>query len=347
MVSPTLPALVAELRFADLGSLTWVTAGGTLAFAVLVVPAAIAGDLLGHVRVYLVGVVLFIATSAGSALAHSPDALVLARLGQGAATALIVPQVVGYARRYLPTVERLVAYSLFALVFVVGPTAGTVLGVETVYYKGWRSPFWMLVLVVAYAGLSAIPLLFQRVPVRADPLALAVGLLAIPAILGIAYPLVARPTSEWPGWYPVPLVAGALLFVGCLGIDAYRRGWRAAVAVPLVALLVLVSAGHRILLETLFQFSTGLTSHTVTAAELVPSAGAVLSAALAAVFAVRLDGRIATVIGIGVVALGVASQFPQLGSGFTDYHVGAPGHRRDARRDGPRTHVGHVDPYRR
>jgi MFS family permease len=323
MLNPALPAIAAELRSADVRWLTWLATGGALAFAVLVVPAAIAGDLLGHVRVHLVGVVGFIATSAAAALTHSPDALVLARVGQGAAAAFIVPQVVGYARRHLPTIERLVAYSLFALVFVAGPTLGTSLGVETVYYKGWRPLFWILVLVVAYAGLSAIPVLSQRVPVRFDPLALAVGLLAVPAVFGIAYPLVARPTAEWPGWYPVLLVAGALLFIGCLGIEAYRRGWRAGLVVPLVALLVLVSGGHRILLGILFQFSTGLTTRSVTAAELVPSSGVVLGAALAAVFAVWLDGRIATGIGIAVLALGVASQFPLLGSGYQDYHIGA------------------------
>src|SRR2546423_11096900 len=85
--------------------LRWLVGAGPLAFGVLVVAGALAGDALGHVRVQFVGAVLFAAASVLAALAGGRAPLLAAVTVQGIGAALGVPQAVGYARAHLPAVE--------------------------------------------------------------------------------------------------------------------------------------------------------------------------------------------------------------------------------------------------
>jgi MFS transporter, DHA2 family, methylenomycin A resistance protein len=89
-VNLALPALRQDLGGGITG-LQWVVDGYTLAFAALLLSAGVAGDRFGPRRVFLAGLALFTATSAGCALAPAIGVLVLIRLIQGAAAALLVP----------------------------------------------------------------------------------------------------------------------------------------------------------------------------------------------------------------------------------------------------------------
>jgi DHA2 family methylenomycin A resistance protein-like MFS transporter len=89
-VNVALPALRQDLGGGITG-LQWVVDGYTLAFAALLLSAGVAGDRFGPRRVFLTGLVLFTAASAGCALAPSIGILVLIRLIQGVAAALLVP----------------------------------------------------------------------------------------------------------------------------------------------------------------------------------------------------------------------------------------------------------------
>jgi MFS family permease len=323
MLNPALPAIAQQMRYTDPDGLRWMVSGGVLAFAVFVVPAAVAGDLLGHVRVYQVGLGLFVGFSGEGALAQTPTALILARLGQGAAAALIVPQVVGYARRHLPPVERTVAYALFALAFVAGTAVGPWLGVEVLQGRGWHALFWILLLVTGSAAIGSIPMVTQPEPVRLDPLALAVGVLAMPAMFALVFPFVARARADWPGWYPVLLVLGVLLFAGCLAIEVHRRGVRAGLGVPLVALLALAGAGQLGALGLYLQASGGASARVVALALLTGVGGALLGAVLGLALAFWLDARIAAVLGIAVLAAAALIEITLVRGGSGDYRAGA------------------------
>ena len=89
-VNLALPALRQDLGGGITG-LQWVVDGYTLAFAALLLSSGVAGDRFGARRVFLTGLALFTAASAGCALAPSIGVLVLIRLVQGAAAALLVP----------------------------------------------------------------------------------------------------------------------------------------------------------------------------------------------------------------------------------------------------------------
>ena len=89
-VNIALPALRQDLGGGITG-LQWVVGGYTLAFAALLLSSGVAGDRFGPRQVFLTGLVLFTVASAGCALTPAIGVLVLIRLIQGAAAALLVP----------------------------------------------------------------------------------------------------------------------------------------------------------------------------------------------------------------------------------------------------------------
>src|SRR5829696_2092012 len=92
IVNVALPSIAADLGARE-SALEWVVAGYGLAFAALLITAGRLGDELGRRRVYAVGLLLFTAASAACGLAPSPTTLVLARIAQGIAGAVVMPQV--------------------------------------------------------------------------------------------------------------------------------------------------------------------------------------------------------------------------------------------------------------
>src|SRR5215208_1912184 len=92
IVNVALPSMATDLGASE-SSLEWVVAGYGLTFAAFLITAGRLGEALGRRRVYAVGLVAFTAASLACGLAPSPTALVLARLAQGAAGAVVVPQV--------------------------------------------------------------------------------------------------------------------------------------------------------------------------------------------------------------------------------------------------------------
>src|SRR3954467_1365806 len=92
IVNVALPSIAGELG-AGQGALEWVVAGYGLTFAAFLITAGRLGDDLGRRRVYTIGLGAFTATSLACGLAPSPETLVLARLAQGVAGAVVMPQV--------------------------------------------------------------------------------------------------------------------------------------------------------------------------------------------------------------------------------------------------------------
>jgi sugar phosphate permease len=76
----------------------WVTAAYALAMAVGLLTGGRLGDVFGRRRVLLTGMGLFVAASAACAMAASAGELIAARAAQGAAAAIMLPQVFGLIR---------------------------------------------------------------------------------------------------------------------------------------------------------------------------------------------------------------------------------------------------------
>src|ERR1700742_3561680 len=92
IVTVALPSIATDLGAGD-STLEWVVAGYGLTFAAFLITAGRLGDEYGRPRVYAVGLACFTVTSLACGLAPSPGTLVVARLAQGVAGALVMPQV--------------------------------------------------------------------------------------------------------------------------------------------------------------------------------------------------------------------------------------------------------------
>lgn len=303
-VSAALPTIVSDLAL-PVTQLHWIIAATALTFTLLLVPAAVLGNLLGHARLYLLGAVCFAVASGVGATAETGAALVVARLGQGVGAALMVPQPVGYALAFLGRVERTIVCALFAVAFFGGTAVGPLIGVTMVDNVSWRAPFWLVLVVGLVAGLASVPMIAQRLPIRFEPLALAAAAVAVPAFLLIMGPLVARNTADWPAWYLVPLVGGCLFFAGSLALEAVRRGVRYGAAAPIVALLALAGSAHLTAVSIYLQLAGGHSVQTISYFGVLAAVAVLFGAAVAVVVGLWLDARIATAGGAGFIAAGV------------------------------------------
>src|SRR5579871_4323082 len=98
IVNVAAPSIHAHLGASGAG-LQLVVAGYTITYAVLLMTGARLGDILGHRRVFLAGLVLFTLASLGCGLAGSAALLIALRLVQGAGAAVMIPQVLSLIQR--------------------------------------------------------------------------------------------------------------------------------------------------------------------------------------------------------------------------------------------------------
>ncbi|MER7970690.1 MFS transporter [Streptomyces sp. NPDC096080] len=211
VVTVALPTIRTGLGVPD-GTLPWIAGGYALAFAVVLVPGARLGGVHGRRRVFLLGVGAFTVASAAGGLAPDAGTLVAARVAQGAAAALMVPQVPHLVDMLSPVAGRRRATAVFGTVIGLGALAGPVVGAllleSDLFGLGWRALF----LVDVPVGVACLLPVRWCVVERRDPLADAPdwpGTAVVAAgVLLILYPLGRGPGAGWPVWVPLSIAAG-------------------------------------------------------------------------------------------------------------------------------------------
>ena len=86
------------------------------------------GDMYGARRLFLIGLVGFIATSLACGFAPTGTALILARLAQGLTAALMVPQVLATIHSLFPDAARSRAFAIFGIALGLGGAVGFIVG---------------------------------------------------------------------------------------------------------------------------------------------------------------------------------------------------------------------------
>lgn len=221
------------------GAVQLVLAGYTLAFGVLVVTGARLGDRFGHRLTFVVGLAGFTVASLACGLAPNAPALIVARVVQGAASALMVPQVLSLIQLSFDGIRRARAVGLYSMVLALGVAAGQILGGVVVTLDlagaGWRPAFLLNVPV----GVVLLAVAGRVLPPPGPPagrLDLVGVAMLTTAMTAIVLPLVLGREQGWPLW------AGLVLVAGCAGLAAflrYERRLAFRAGVPLVELAVL------------------------------------------------------------------------------------------------------------
>lgn len=201
---------------ADLGAsptaMSWIVAGYPLAYATGLVLGARLGDRFGRRRLFLIGLVAFGVTSLACGLADTPTQLVVFRILQGAAAALMIPQVLTNIQVLYPPAERGRAMGLFTSVIGIAAVAGPVLGAVITsgdwFGLSWRPVFLINVPVGLLALVAArvfIPETYASRPAPITPISAALLGGSLAALMA---PVTLGPENDWPAWGFVMMAAG-------------------------------------------------------------------------------------------------------------------------------------------
>ena len=148
VVLACLPAIESSIG-ASKAQLQLVLGAYAIANAALLIVGGRLGDLLGRKRTLLAGLGLFALASVGCATAADPAVLILFRAAQGAAGALMQPQVLGLLSVSFQGSGRSRAFDLYAATMGFAAVAAQLIGGALVGLlpadTGWRACFWLSV----------------------------------------------------------------------------------------------------------------------------------------------------------------------------------------------------------
>ncbi|GAB3436785.1 MFS transporter [Flindersiella endophytica] len=148
IVNVALPQLGDRLG-AGVSGLQWVVDGYALALASLMLAGGTIGDLRGHKRVVLAGLVTFGIGSLGCGLAPDVGVLVAARVVQGVGAAFLLPGTLAIISTAFPAgAQQAKAIGVWAGVGSVALPAGPLLGGLLIGGFGWRAVFLLNVPIV-------------------------------------------------------------------------------------------------------------------------------------------------------------------------------------------------------
>jgi EmrB/QacA subfamily drug resistance transporter len=228
VVTTSLPVLRASLH-ASLSSLEWTVNAYNLAFACMLLTGAALGDRFGRRRMFTIGIGIFTAASAASALSPSIGALIAARALQGAGAAIVTPLTLTLISEAFPVEKRGVAIGLWGGITGLAVAAGPVVGGAIAGGINWHWIFWLNVPI----GLALMPLAARRLTESFGPRPHLdfVGLgLAGAGALGITWALVRANTV---GWGSVEI--GGSLVAGVALIGAFLE-WERRAKTPMLPL---------------------------------------------------------------------------------------------------------------
>jgi EmrB/QacA subfamily drug resistance transporter len=230
-------------------AIEWVVAGYALTSAVFLIAASRLGDRFGRRRALSVGLALFTLSSAVCGVAGSADVLVAGRLVQGAAAAVMMPNVLALISViYGQESERIRALSAYGMVMGLAAVGGQLIGGVLVQVDvaglGWRSCF----LINLPIGGVALVLAPRLVPESRDPAARRLDALSTTLVTvgltAIVLPLVEGRQHGWPAWTWISLaLAPAILFAFAVRQRRLSRAGAAPLVEPRLFRVRAFSAG--------------------------------------------------------------------------------------------------------
>ncbi|MFD7628221.1 MFS transporter [Streptomyces sp. NPDC059851] len=299
-----------------------IVGGYGVAYAVLLVLGGRLGDTAGRRRLFLAGTAAFGLTSLACGLAPTAWTLVVARVAQGAAAALMLPQVLATIQATTQGPRRARAMSLYGatggLSMVAGQVLGGVLVAADVAGLGWRSVFLVNVPVVLLGLVLAARTVPQTRSERPAPVDLPGTLLLALSLVSLLLPLTEGRATGWPLWTWLSLAAFPVSAAAFVAVE--RRADRLG-RTPLVPPSLLRLPSLRRGLALLVPFSIGFSGFMFVMAVVLQeglrkgpvAAGLALAPMAVAFFAAslagpRLTGRFGSRVvtaGAGLQALGI------------------------------------------
>jgi EmrB/QacA subfamily drug resistance transporter len=319
-VTILLPAISADLG-APVDQLQWAVTGYMLVGAAVIVTSGALGDVFGRRRVFIGGLLLFVASCALIALAGTGTGVIAGRMIQGAAGSTILACGMSLLSVGSAGAGQMRAITLWGAASAVGAAAGPLIGGVLVGSTGWQGLFWIDAAIAAVC----IPITLFTVPEsRDEQRSRSIDVLGTVLVAVALAPLVLALSegSSW-GWFSVPTIGCLVLAAGgAIGFVAAEK--RAAAPLVDLALLrnrVLVGATIAILLvagainalmyllSLYFQdpATFGMTPLEAGLATLPAAAAMIVITPVITPLAVRIGAGRAVALGFGLAALAAAA----------------------------------------
>jgi MFS family permease len=229
IVNVALPTIDATLH-ASAPMLELVVAGYGTVYALMLVIGGRLGDAIGRRRVFLTGLAAFTVASLLCGLAPNAGFLVVMRIVQGVAAALIQPQVLATFQARLDGPRRARALSMYAATAGLAAAAGQLIGGlligADIAGLTWRPIF----LVNIPVGIIALVLAWWHLPDTRSPAPAGIDvpgtLLLGVTIVALLVPLTEGQAVGWPLWTWLLLAAAPIAALALVQVErrAERRG---------------------------------------------------------------------------------------------------------------------------
>jgi EmrB/QacA subfamily drug resistance transporter len=222
IVNVALPSIRADLGFSETG-LVWVVNAYMLTFGGFLLLGGRLGDLYGHRRLFLLGIVLFSLASLGCGLAQSQALLVAARAAQGLGGAVVSAVALSLIMSlFTDAAERAKAMGVFGFVMAGGGSLGVLLGGVLTDALDWHWVFLVnLPIGMAVFALCVAFLPRDHAPQRTQRLDLGGAFSVTASLLLAVYAIVGGNEAGWTSPRTAALLGAAiLLFLLFLAIEA-------------------------------------------------------------------------------------------------------------------------------
>lgn len=334
VITVALPAIQRDMRLSET-DLVFATSAYSLTFGGLLVLGGRLADLLGHRRVFVLGVTAFGLASLAAAASSSLWVLVAARFGQGAGAALAAPAAMALLGAVFPDpARRTRALAVWGVLASVGASSGNILSGVILNWVSWR---WVFVLpaVVSAVVLASAPRCLPSGPgPRRERLDVPGAVLITTGLTALIYGLGEQDLS-WAGVGALVLAAFAVTQVRSsrpLVPPAFLASSRRVTALVAIALVAAAMAAYFFILALYFQQIQGYSPLRTSAAFLPPVAAVLFTASVGGRAVRRFGARAVTAAGLGTAALGLvllagldaeSPYFGLLAAGIALFPVGA------------------------
>lgn len=325
IVNAALPTIRTSIH-ADEATLSWIISGYALAYGLILIPAGRMGDRWGHKWTFTVGLTGFTVASLMCGLSSSGEQLIVARIVQGLAAGLFFPAVTALIQLTFVGRPRGKAFAVMGAAIgfssALGPLVGGLLIEWLGSADGWRSIFFVN-LPFGVVGVVAALLVLPKGADGADAKGTdAFGFVLLAgSLVALLVPLIEGQDLGWPVWTWFSLAGAVLLMVAFARWEVRQaRVGRTTPLVPphlfshpaftggVVLALVYFAAFTGIFFTISILWQAGL-GHSALESGFVSipfALGSIVGSSRSDHLAHRL-GRTVLVIGVGMVALGLAS----------------------------------------
>jgi EmrB/QacA subfamily drug resistance transporter len=222
-IAIALPSIGKQLSMNAI-QLGWVSTAYLLAAAMFLVPLGRIADIYGRKKIFTLGVFIYAIASVFSALSTSATMLISVQVLQGIGAAMIFGTAVAIVTSVFPASERGRVLGINVAAVYIGLSLGPFLGGLLTQYFGWRSIFWLNILLC----LSIIALLLWKLKgewaeAKGEKFDVAGSVIYSLTIVAIMY-----------GFTQLPDVVGVVLIVAGAGGLAGFTAWEMRAKSPVL-----------------------------------------------------------------------------------------------------------------